>query len=359
MLSKFKSGHRKEIEKKIKQNHFELFENSDNYLIKYFNILSKRENWWLVFLNVVILYILVAAINLDFTFIKIDKDTASTIIDQRTSNVATIISMTLAVIGLLLSNLAVKNDQTYKLLFVNSRLYLIIYYTLSAIFCLIIVSTLRDSIEPYFERFVLAGTYLALIILIGIGYLFSTIINFANASNIQKILKQKLIDEIKMNVKIFLLSKYSAAEFKNLMHDHGIDPVGLRQRLLLPDLDRPPTEEYLIYDIDFKDLQDRLKNRHAYEKYYYVESLSLNLVTQNHSNFIFPGITTSYNRQLDLSGCLTLKKPSKIINQSDEYVRYFETKLEEYTTEGKQKNINEILSIYDELFDLLLKHDIV
>lgn len=359
MLPTLKISHRSKIEKKIRLSHKELFDNSDNFCVKYFNFLSKRENWWLVFLNVVILYLLVAAINLHFTFIKIDKTTASTIIDQRTSNVATIISMTLAVIGLLLSNLAVKNDQTYKLLFVNSRLYLIIYYTLSVIFCLIIVSTLRDSINPYFETFVLAGTYLALIILIGIGYLFSTIINFANASNIQKILKQKLINEIKLNVKIFLLSKYSAAEFKNLMHDLGIDPVGLRQRLILRDLDRTTTKEYLIYDIDFKDLQDRLTIRQDHEKYYYVEDLSLNLVTQNHSNFIFPSITTSYNRELDLSGCLTLKNPSKIISQSDEYVRYFETKLEEYTTEGKQKNINEILSIYDELFDLLLKHDIV
>jgi hypothetical protein len=360
MLSKLINSHRAEIEKKIKQNHSDLLPNSFNIISSYFNYLSRRDKWWLVFFNVVALFVILGFLHIDiFSFIKLDKKTAEILIDQRTSNVATIISMTLAVIGLLLSNLAIKDNQTYKLLFVNSGLYLILYYTLSVILCLMLLSTLRDTLHsPYFQDFVLAGTYLAFVILIGIGYLFRTIINFANASRIQSILSQQLLYEAKANIRISLLSVYSNIEFLKFMSDHEIDNINRNRVEYQRSLGKMIiSEERLVYDINLNKLKMQFsKWKDKNQKYYFTNSFSVNSVTSTYSDFFWPKITDTNGKELKLSKCFKLKHPSKLIGRSNEYKAYFDTKLHEYSLEGKQSKVDEILFIYNELFVLNMKH---
>jgi hypothetical protein len=257
----------------------------------------------------------------------------------------------------LLGNLAIKDNQTYKLLFVNSRLYLILYYTLSVICCLIVISTLRDTLDkPIFEQFVLAGTYLALFILFGIGYLFRTIIKFANASNIQAILTLELLSEAKMNLRIHLLTKYSLESFLQLMREKNVQRFRLPAGQL-PAVDQgPEIAKKLIFDINLDKLAKELdKDKTAVQKYY-TTAISLNLVTGEYGSYISPNIGRRASKKMDLSGCLVTTNTSKLVVQSEEYRSYFDGKLQEYSAEGKSAKANEILSVYNQLFELQMKH---
>ncbi|ALR29260.1 hypothetical protein ATE47_01360 [Chryseobacterium sp. IHB B 17019] len=362
MLSKLINSHRAEIAKKIKENHSDLSPSTFNIINNYFNYLSRRDKWWLVFLNVVALFVILGFLQIDiFSFIKMDKKTADILIDQRTSNVATIISMTLAVIGLLLSNLAIKDNQTYKLLFVNSGLYLILYYTLSVILCLMLLSTLRDTLDaPYFQHFVLAGTYLALIILVGIGYLFRTIITFTNANRIQSVLTEQLLWEAKANLRITLLSMYSNIEFLKFMSDHEIENIKKNRVEYQRSLNKMTvSNEKLVYDINLSRLERQfLKWKNKNQKYYFTNIFFVNSVTSNYNDFIWPKIINKTGRELKFSKCFRLKHPSKLIGRSNEYKNYFDKKLHEYSLDGKHGKVDEILSIYSELFILTMKHGV-
>lgn len=129
MSSKYANSLRKQTLAKIAKDHGELMPPKLNIVIAYFSFLSQRNKWSLVLLHVLVLLVTFTFVRFGFfSFIKFDEKTAAILIDQRTSNVATIISMTLSVIGLLLGNLAIKDNHTYNLLFVNSRLYVIPYY---------------------------------------------------------------------------------------------------------------------------------------------------------------------------------------------------------------------------------------
>lgn len=357
----FIKSHRSEILKKVAFEHKELNDSRLPWLNKCLNILSQRDKHWLVFIIVLVLLLILTIVQFDaFTYIVLQKKSAEILIDQRTSNVATIISMTLAVIGLLLSNLAVKDNQTYKLLFVNSKLYLIIYYTLSVIFCLIIISTLRDTVEPpFYQRLVVAGTYLALFILIGIGYLFRTIINFTNVGKIQSTLSEQLMIEAKQNLRIVLISKYSQVQFQQFLVDNGIQSlensfINDRQISGATGL----ASELLIYDINFKKLKSKLDGRSDFSKpHYYSRKLHINMVTKDYNNFIWPVMNETATDRMDFTECFTLKKTSSIMAKSDEYKIYFDNKLKEYAVEGKQNKVDEILSIYADLYILSMKYD--
>ena len=140
-----------------------------------------------------------------------DVALAKSIIDQRTTNIAAITSISLVVVGFLLTNLALKSPLTIKILFKESYLYLTVYLVFSTIICLILLSTFRDTLDPYvFTRTVLAGTYLCILILILIGYLFSNIIRFTDEKHISGLLKKELLNEGKEQLKLLFLKKYSA-----------------------------------------------------------------------------------------------------------------------------------------------------
>src|SRR5215217_5546253 len=115
MFSKNTSSLRKLTLSKIAKDHSELMPPRLNFVSAYLGFLSQRDKWWLVLIHVLALLMLFTFLRFGwFTFVTFSDKTAATLIDQRTSNVATIISMTLAVIGLLLGNLAIKDNQTYQ-----------------------------------------------------------------------------------------------------------------------------------------------------------------------------------------------------------------------------------------------------
>ncbi|MFW5983468.1 MAG: hypothetical protein ACOCQ4_03120, partial [bacterium] len=182
----------------IRKNHQDLFLSFWRAsIINFKEYAFDRNRWWFILILVIIVFAVGGIINVDFlNFIELTEPTAQILVDQRTGNIAAITAITLVVVGFLINNLAVKESFAYRLLFKHSYLYPVIYLTLSTIGCFFIVSTLRDELPSIrFINSVLAGTYLALIVLILIGFLFKRIIDFTNDRIIRRLLHNELIEE--------------------------------------------------------------------------------------------------------------------------------------------------------------------
>ena len=111
---------RHRVKSHIREHHKDLFDPLHKNLFNRFsNYISDKEQWWVVLLFVMIVFAFSSLFSgIDFlNFINLKDETSRILVDQRTTNIATIISITLVVVGFLINNLAVKSSLTYKLLF--------------------------------------------------------------------------------------------------------------------------------------------------------------------------------------------------------------------------------------------------
>jgi hypothetical protein len=339
----------------MKEKHKELFEPFYKSFARDFrNFISDSKQWWFVFLSVLLLFLISLIINLDIlNVLTINHHTAIYIVDQRTTNIATIISITLVVVGFILNNLAVKNPHVYGLLFKKSFLYPITYLTLTVIGFFIVVSTLRDTLPPFiFTRSVLTGTYLSILILFLIGLLFRTVFLFSNEKEINKMLEEELLIEAKDNTKRFLLKKYSTEMFVSLMNEKGAKEYDLNEALendhdsiievkdvsakyILP----KQQKEKIIHDINMNCISDFFSNKNATEQIFY-RKLSLEASTDAANDIIWENNTpnTRKEKKKMLHG-LVLKNNPKKEKDGEAMRKFFDQKLEQLSEQDKYRNL--------------------
>lgn len=355
----------------IKEKHKDLYDPMHKAIGKQLlNYISESKQWWFVFVSVAFLFLISPFINIGFlNFLKINSQTAITIVDQRTANIATIISITLVVVGFILNNLAIKSPLVYRLLFKKSLLYPIIYLTLSTIACFIAASTLRDTISGYqFSRVVLAGTYLAFLILFLIGFLFRVVFLFSNEKNIAKMIDEELMREAVENTKQILLRKYSGEHFIALMNEKGAKEYdwteawagstpsveiagGTREEILL----KQPKEK-IIYDINLNRISKFISTKKDVEKIYY-RRLNLEMSTQESNDFIWgKGKLNTKWQKIKLRNSIVLKQKPKKEKDTDEMRKYFDQKLEELSEHGKYRNLETLLDTLTKLYEFQMKH---
>ncbi|MES2376685.1 MAG: hypothetical protein V4553_08905 [Bacteroidota bacterium] len=359
---------RAQITKELRIKHESLFDNPykefyNQCLEKFFS----KQQWWLIGLLTIFIFWISRFINIDFlNFITLKKESAVGIVDQRTSNVATIISMTIAVIGFLISNIAVKESFAYRLLFERSRLYTVIYFILSTIACLICISALRETIKDDFiyVRLIITGTYCVVLILFLIGLLFRRIIRFTNSKEIQEMFHNEMIKEAKTNLKAILISQASVTKITTFFEESGLTDYSLSAAMdRLNPFSSGPSEidkknqltPMIVDDIYLPDIDVYIKQ--LTNKEYYYRNLSLEKSVDYYDDFIFPkeGANLKKNKR-KLSKLLNLKKIPK--KHSDKYkVRtYFEQKLEEFSNENKYKSMEGVLDTYLEVLVLEMKN---
>lgn len=211
--------------KETKSNHPNLYDSTLTKITdKFSDLFSHKNSWFTVFLLVFLFFCSSMFIDINtINIVNLDIATVKLLVDQRTTNITGIISISLVVVGFLITNLAIKNPTTFALLFKKSLLYLTIYLTLSTIICFIILSTYRETLaEFYFTRMVLAGTYLSLIIIILIGVLFRKIILFSNENELNKLLEKELIKVAKEELKLSLVKANSFKIYKRKIETLGL-----------------------------------------------------------------------------------------------------------------------------------------
>jgi len=363
------------VKSHIRENHKDLFDSLHKNLFNRFtNYISDKEQWWVVLLFVVIVFAFSSLFSgIDFlNFINLKDETSRILVDQRTTNIATIISITLVVVGFLINNLAVKSSLTYKLLFKKSYLYPTIYLTLSTIGCFIIVSTLRDTHIPFFDfsRAVLAGTYLVFIILFLIGFLFRTIIQFTNDKEISGMLHKQFMNEAKENIKGILLRKYSTEQFSLSVQNAGAKVYDFAEAWSLADNNLEVTEvsegEISKIEIKNKVIQDIQINRitsfilskkQKKAETVFCRKLGLGTNSAEINDFVWEkGKPNSNWDKFILSTCLLLKQVPEEEKETDTYRKYFDKKLEELSEESKYRNLETVLESYIELYTFQMQN---
>jgi len=350
---------RKGVLHTIQSNHPALIADRYSWFTKIILSLTQKNSWWKVILMVIAILTIGTWFPVKFfQVISFKPVTPSLLIDQRATNLATIISMTIAVIGFLLSNLSIKEPQTYKLLFERSKLYFIIYYSLTVIGSLILISTLRDTLPgDLFPKLVLMGTYMAVSVLFCIGYLFKTIISFASASIIQQELVRVAKIEAKNKIYIQLISAYGAKQLGDWMNDRQLiaSSPGIEQLVgqsSLNGLERPD----LLYDINLEKLGQHLATAKTGAQKYYRTAYTLNVLIPDPGLFIYPVTGTASKKAVPLRNCFTLKATNRLMEEKGDFVRYFARKLEEYSEAGNAKKLSEVLDLFAEIYDLEMKN---
>jgi hypothetical protein len=357
-----------QVTKELRNKHENLFKkpHSEFYDLCLEKFFSKQQ-WWLIALLTIFIFWVSRFINIDFlNFITLKKESAVGIVDQRSSNVATIISMTIAVIGFLIGNIAVKESFAYRLLFERSRLYTVIYFILSTIGCLICISALRETITDDFiyVRLIITGTYCVVLILFLIGFLFRRIIRFTNSKEIQEMFHNEMINEAKTNLKSILISQASAIKIRTFFEESGLTDYSLSAAMdRLNPFNSGPAEineknqvTLMILDDIYLSAIDVYIKQLLNKEYYYRE-LVLEKSIDYYDDFIFPkeGANPGKNKK-QLIKLLSLKKIPKKDSEKYKVRTYFEQKLEEFSNESKHKSMEGVLDTYLEVLILEMKN---
>lgn len=341
---------RNKILKKLQAEHSDLIK-AKPVAIKLIDFLLPKENWMYVFFSTFLLLCLFSLPGPKFLqFIVLDWETVKLLIESRITTIVTIISMTLAVTGLLLSNLAIKNNLTYELMFRRSGLYFIIYFALSSIIILISISMLRNTLDPVvFGRLVLAAGYICLLVIFGIGFLFRIIVEFTTPKSIEAHLRKALFEEYKANLCYDLLKNYSLDEFRFIMEKANIKELSTLERLHAESQNKD--EEMFIEDIRLDVLKKIIRTVEQPSAVSYI-LIGINTHTKHHKSFL------NLIDSSTLSSCLVLQ-PSKGRNSIErQYFKYFSDKLDEYSKEGKHERVAEILDIFVEMYGIEFRQTI-
>jgi hypothetical protein len=361
-----------EVENILNKNCPDLSFNPKSRFKKISKFVFNKKQWWLIILGIFCFHLFGLVININFlNKLHLKIDSAKLIVDNRAANTVTIISMTLAVVGFLLSNIATKDNYAYKLLFKHSKLYSIIYFTLGTIASLIIISLLKDTItsEYYYSRLAISGTYLVIIVLFLIGFLFRSIIHFTNSKKIQKLLHEELMEESKEYLREIIFRKISRDEFNKRMKDAGaveynfFNSMDFSSNSSVVELNNTEVKNLLpdpkiIFDINIKKISDFISKKKKNDTVYFNE-IRLNEVSIQFDGYLHFGTAANTNKENRyLRNSLILKDPPAEEKLSNEVRMYFDSKLEEYSSENKYKNLESLLSSYVSLYEMEMKNNI-
>jgi hypothetical protein len=360
------------VNKLIRRNHEDLFKSFWHSKISNFQEYTfHRDRWWLILSFVIVVFSIASIVDLSFlNFIKINGSTAKILVDQRTGNIAAITAITLVVVGFLINNLAVKESFAYRLLFKHSYLYPTIYLTLSTVGCFFITSTLRDQLnETSFINTVLAGTYLAIVILILIGFLFKTIIEFTNDRTIKKLLHEELMIEAKRNLKVILIKQYSSELYNQVITEKGAKEYNWAEALDFAktdiklkeldesDLDSLKSKEKRIGDINVKRLIKFITKKSKKSGQVFYQKMSLENITTEWDNYLWQKDNpNSENDKTFLKRSLVLTNPKKLKKDKESVRKYFDQKLETFASNSEHRDLENILESYIDLYKLQMKH---
>lgn len=351
------------VEKEIQDNHSELCVGKFKKNVKEFKKwISKKSSWWLI-LGIVVLVLLLSQLVSYIPILRLidfENDTTSNLIELRISNIATITSITLVVVGFLINNLALKSPITFKLLFEKLYLYPTIYIILSSIGAFVMLSTLKDSQNLFnnYNNAVLASTYIMIAVLFVIGYLFKTIINFADDKAIFNLLRKELFEEAKENLKISLLESYSRAKYITTVEEAGAERFAFPEHFGLPtgDGNSQDSREKYLHDINLKRLKKYIVRKcdNGRVKLHY-QIVSLGSSIKSNDAFVWEdNANNEHDDTRKLHKCLHLKKSIK--NKESTYKNYFMSELKDNVSKSNSLKVESILNSIFELYEMEQKY---
>lgn len=344
-----KDSIKRDVNKLIRKKNPDLF-----CKIKYsiLNWINYYRNWYYIVLSVLFVFFILHTIDIPILDIITIKDSSvKALINNRTNNIVTMISVTFAIIGFLIANLAIKESFTYNLLFKKSGFFPIIFIALSLITCFIALSTFCDLFPIYYQRnALLVGTYLIIFIVLLIGYLFTRLVRFTNQNYILELVQKELNSESKLNLLLLGQTLISRDEVKKLgLNQYSIASLKKKTKGNF----RLPSEHNIVTDIKIRKLRKEIELIEDKNKIF-INKLFLNRqIISNEDGFFFVNEDENpiIKQDIDkLNKCIvTSKKSKETYTEAKEYVLQ---KLQENIKSNNDKLVGSYLDMLLEVYKL-------
>jgi hypothetical protein len=336
------------VDKQLQEQNKDLF---NSKLVRIWDFAKSNNNWWIIAAVVLIVFFCLQFINLPFlNFVVIKKDTVKSLIENRTTNIVTLISVTFAVIGFLIANLAIKDSYTYNMLFKKSTFFLVVYIALSLIVAFILLSTFKDMLMlDYQSRTLMVGTFLLIFVIFCVGHLFTQLIKFTNQKYLLELTKKELLRESKENLKIIGRKQLSAS----IINELGFSSFSysLYTPLLKSDFQIPRSHN-IISDIKINELTKLCSAIHPKDEIS-IKDLWLYKEINSDDGFFFvtsENLSKYSDKLKKMNSCLVTKEKS--LKNTFESKDYVVQKLNENIKFNNEKNVKTYFDILFEAYKL-------
>jgi hypothetical protein len=357
MRSIVKPTLKQQANKKVEKENSFLYE---KFYVICFNHLLDSKHWYYIVFFTLSFFFFLQIIDIDFlNNLEITDKDVKILIESRTTNIVTLISVTFAIIGFLIANLAIKDSYIYNLIFKNSRFFSIAYFVLSLIASFIILSTLREYISiDNVKRILIAGTYLILIGIFLIGYLFTRLILYTNDKFLNKIVGDDFNFESKQYLRDMLTEDYmKGILFKEL--GFGNYNTNFYQNQFSSYNDGKLTVNSIVKDIKIESVKKILKENNishniVYLNVNYEEKFAIN---QNGFFFILNSNNNINYEEIikKLNSCIILQKNDIELLSIESVIDYINDKVVEHTSKNNHKKATEFTEIYSKYYELQIK----
>jgi hypothetical protein len=173
---------------------------------------------------VIILFILSQILHPSFLpIIIVPKETARIIIDQRTTNIAALFSISLVIIGWLFANISNKESISFEMLFKQTYLYPTFYFIITLIICLMLCSLLRDETWMDLGNAVVCGTYMIIAALVAITFLFGRLLVVVKPNFFFNSLEKEILKEARFSAKNEIIQRASLKIYKKFSENFGFE----------------------------------------------------------------------------------------------------------------------------------------
>ena len=342
--------------------------------ISFKNKISSKHSWRIVIWIPFLLFIIGQLFHPGFLqFIPLPKETAMIIIDQRTTNLATIFSITLVVIGWLITNISIKEAISYNLLFKKTYIYPIFYYIIALIGCMMLCSLFRHWEMLNIRDAIISITYMILFALVCITFLFVRLIKVVGQNFFYIALESEIMKEIKSKAKKAIIFKKSNSLYKTHCeqigftdgiffntdltnhNDINITPLaGIDDNTpMRVDSFFSPKKSYRIADIKLGIISNSFKSISLSGSNYYNP---LGIGTHINEKY-FPFYISAENGEIQtitpkIKKAYKLGRPLKPDKDETPNLDYLNERFRKDVKEGKKENVEMALAIYGKILEL-------
>jgi hypothetical protein len=321
-----------------------------------------------VFPITLLVFVIVQCLPDKHAIFHIKSETANGIVDQRVSNLATIFSITLVVIGWLITNISSKEFISYKLLFRKTYLYPIFYFVVSIIICLIVASLFKDVACFDMGDIVLSGTFLIIVALILIVFVFKQLIKVVDSAFFLSSMKEMVIAEYHEKARDHITWQKSRKIYDEVFTNRNFHPYkpfwfGLNNYKgfnLTPHettqqavLSFASEKDFRVHDVKINKLSEYVATLDVTNPAYF-QALHLDeVIHENHYLFFIQNnVVMGYDIESRFKEIYCLKKPRKEKKQEKAWKDYLDERLLKEVEDGKVENVLKCLEVYTMIFDL-------
>lgn len=205
-----------EVRKQIKKDTPQLLPSVRSIIEKY---ITHHYAWIGIVLFTFALFFAGHFINIDLlNIIHVNENNVRPMVESRTTNIVAMISISFAIVGFLISNLAVKGTKSYSILFRRSFFLPITFFSLTLMGSFIALTALKDHLETEtLVQILYLGIYLILIDILFIGFLFTRLVVFTNSKELYKMVCKDLFEESKARILDWAIKEKSKAILNSVL----------------------------------------------------------------------------------------------------------------------------------------------